>query len=259
MTVNYPEFQGRVALVSGAGDGIGRAAAIAFARNGAKVIVTDIDERAGQATVAAIAANGGTARFQRCDVAVDADQAAAVALAVAEFGGLDYAFNNAGLTSPKIPLVEMDEDLVDRQIAVNTRAFWSAMRHQIPAMRDRGGGAIVNSSSTLAHVALAGKSIYSAVKAAVIGMTRGAAIDYGAQNIRINALCPGTTETAMLRKVLAEQADHPGRVEAIRAQQPINRWAQPSELAEPALFLCSQAASYIVGATLIVDGGYTIR
>lgn len=259
MTAIYREFKGRVALVSGAGDGIGRAAAIAFARNGARVVATDIDDAAAQATVVAIAESGGVARFQRCDVAVDADQREAVVFALSEFGRLDYAFNNAGLTSPKALLADTDEDLVNRQIAVNSRAFWSAMRYQIPAMLERGGGAIVNSSSTLAHVALAGKSIYSAVKASVIGMTRGAALDYGARNIRINALCPGTTETAMLRRVLAGHADDPERVNAIRAQQPINRWAQPSELAEPALFLCSEAASYIVGAALIVDGGYTIR
>jgi NAD(P)-dependent dehydrogenase (short-subunit alcohol dehydrogenase family) len=259
MTAIYPEFAGKVAMVSGAGDGIGRAASIAFARNGAHVLVTDINAATGGETVDMIVATGGRALFHRCDVAVDEDQRAAVAFAVSEFGGLDYAFNNAGLTSPTIPLVETDEAFVNRQIAVNTKAFWSAMRHQIPAMLERGGGAIVNSSSILAHVGLAGKAIYSAVKAGVIGMTRGAAVDYGPQNIRINAICPGTTETGMLRKVLADNEGNDERINGIRARQVLNRWAQPSEIAEPALFLCSEGASYIVGAVLLVDGGYTIR
>lgn len=259
MPAIYREFEGRVAMVSGAGDGIGRAASIAFARNGAHVLVTDINAETGQETVDMIVASGGNALFRRCDVAIDEDQRGAVAFAVSEFGGLDYAFNNAGLTSPKISLVESDEAFVDRQIAVNTKAFWSAMRHQIPAMLERGGGAIVNSSSILAHVGLAGKAIYSAVKASVIGMTRGAAVDYAPQNIRINAICPGTTETGMLRKVLADNEGNDERINGIRAQQVLNRWAQPSEIAEPALFLCSEGASYIVGAVLLVDGGYTIR
>lgn len=259
MTAIYPEFEGKTAMVSAAGDGIGRAAAIAFARNGARVVVTDINPQSGQETADLIKEAGGTALFFRCDVAEDTDNREAVAFAVSEFGKLNYAFNNAGLTSPRIPLVEASEEFVDRQIDVNTKAFWSAMRHQIPAMIDQGGGAIVNSSSILAHVGLAGKSIYSATKAAVIGMTRGAAIDYGPQNIRINAICPGTTETAMLRNRMKEIGDDDAQLNAIRAQQVINRWAQPSELAEPALFLCSDGASYIVGATLIVDGGYTIR
>lgn len=259
MTAIYPEFENRTALVSAAGDGIGRAAAIAFARNRAHVVVTDINDEAGLETVRLIEDNGGIARFCHCDVGLDSDNSAAVAVALSTFGGLDYAFNNAGLTSPRISLVESDERFVEHQIAVNSKGFWSAMRHQIPAMLERGRGAIVNSSSTLAQVSLAGKAIYSATKASIIGMTRGAAVDYGARNIRINAICPGTTETAMLRKRLAEIGGDSEQLRAIRAQQVLNRWAQPSEVAEPALFLCSDAASYIIGTVLTVDGGYTIR
>ena len=259
MTAIYPEFSGKVALVSGAAEGIGKAAAIAFARNGARVVVTDINDPAGEQTVGAITAAGGEAVFQHCDVADDRQNREAVEFAIARFGGLDYAYNNCGLRSPKVPLAQTDEALVDALLAVNTKGLWSAMRHQIPAMLARGGGAIVNSASTLAFVAVEGRSIYSASKAGVVGMTRTAAVEYAAQNIRVNAICPGTTETALFTTLLKENADHPERMDAIRAQQPLNRWAQPSELAEAALFLFSDGASYVVGHALVVDGGYTLR
>jgi NAD(P)-dependent dehydrogenase (short-subunit alcohol dehydrogenase family) len=259
MTAIYPEFKGKVAMVSGAASGIGRAAAVAFARNGARVVVTDIDEAGGKETVAAIAGAGGEALFQHCDVADDRENRAAVEFATANFGGLDYAYNNCGLRSPKIPFAETGEDLVDRLLAVNTKGLWSAMRHQIPAMLERGGGAIVNSASTLAFVALEGRSIYSASKAGVVGMSRAAAVEYASRNIRVNIICPGTTETALFTSLLKEYAGQPEKLEALRGQQPINRWAQPSELAEAALFLFSDGASYVIGAALIVDGGYTLR
>jgi NAD(P)-dependent dehydrogenase (short-subunit alcohol dehydrogenase family) len=259
MTAIYPEFKGKVAIISGAASGIGRAAAIAFARNGARVVVTDIDDAAGNETVALIAAAGGAALFQHCNVADDQQNRAAVEFAIANFGGLDYAYNNCGLRSPKIPLAETDEDLVDRLLAVNTKGLWSAMRHQIPVMLKSGGGAIVNSASTLAFVAVEGRSIYSASKAGVVGMSRAAAVEYAARNVRVNVICPGTTETALFTTLLKEHAGRPEELDAIRAQQPINRWAQPSELAEAALFLFSDGASYVIGATLMVDGGYTAR
>jgi NAD(P)-dependent dehydrogenase (short-subunit alcohol dehydrogenase family) len=259
MTAIYPEFKGKVAMVSGAASGIGKAAAIAFARNGARVVVTDIDDAGGKETVAFITDAGGEALFQHCNVTDDQQNQAAVEFANDKFGGLDYAYNNCGLRSPKIPLAETSEDLVDRLLAVNTKGLWSAMRHQIPAMLARGGGAIVNSASTLAFVALEGRSIYSASKAGVVTMTRAAAVEYAARNIRVNVICPGTTETALFGTLLMEYGGQPEKLEAIRSQQPINRWAQPSELAEAALFLFSEGASYVIGAALIVDGGYTLR
>ena len=259
MTAIYPEFKGKVAMVSGAASGIGKAAAIAFARNGARVVVTDIDDAGGRETVAVIIAAGGEALFQHCDVADDRDNSAAVQFSVSHFGGLDYAYNNCGLRSPKIPFAETGEELVDRLLAVNTKGLWSAMRHQIPAMLERGGGAIVNSASTLAFVALEGRSVYSASKAAVVGMSRTAAVEYASRNVRVNIICPGTTETALFTSLLKEYADQPEKLEAIRNQQPIHRWAQPGELAEAALFLFSDGASYVIGAALIVDGGYTLR
>jgi NAD(P)-dependent dehydrogenase (short-subunit alcohol dehydrogenase family) len=209
--------------------------------------------------VAVIIAAGGEALFQHCDVADDRDNSAAVQFSVSHFGGLDYAYNNCGLRSPKIPFAETGEELVDRLLAVNTKGLWSAMRHQIPAMLERGGGAIVNSASTLAFVALEGRAVYSASKAAVVGMSRAAAVEYASRNVRVNIICPGTTETALFTSLLKEYADQPEKLEAIRNQQPIHRWAQPSELAEAALFLFSDGASYVIGTALIVDGGYTLR
>lgn len=259
MTAIYPEFAGKVALVSGAADGIGRACALAFARNGARVVVTDINPVGGEETVSLIEAAGGEALFQLCDVTVDEQNSAAVGAAVARFGGLDYAFNSPGAVSPRTSLVETGEVMVDHLLATNVKALWSAMRHQIPAMIARGGGAIVNNASTLSFVALAGRAVYSASKAAVIGMTRTAAVEYAASHIRVNAVCPGTTETGELRPLLKQLADDPARLADVRAQQPLNRWAQPHEIAEPILFLCSDSASYVIGAAMLVDGGYTLR
>ena len=198
----YPEFAGKVALVTGAGDGIGRATAIAFARNGARVVVTDIQEAGGAGTVALIKGQGGEAAYQRCDVSRDADHRDAVAFAIAQYGGLDYAFNNAGVTAPKVPLADTSQEQVDTLLDLNLKGLWRAMRHQIAAMVPRGGGAIVNNASTLAHVALAGRAVYSACKSGVVAMSRAAAVDYAAANVRINAICPGTTETGELRPLI---------------------------------------------------------
>jgi NAD(P)-dependent dehydrogenase (short-subunit alcohol dehydrogenase family) len=259
MTAIYPEFKDKVAIVSGAADGIGRATAIAFARNGVRVVLADLNDAGGKETVALITAAGGEAVFRCCDVSIDRQNGELVAVATQRFGGLDYAFNSVGFASPKIPLAETGEELVDRMLHINLKALWSAMRHQIPAMLARGGGAIVNNASTLAFVALAGRAVYSAAKAGVVAMTRAAAVEYAAKNIRINVICPGTTETGELRPLLKEYADQPEKIASIRAQQPINRWAQPGEQAEPVLFLCSEGASYVIGAALMVDGGYTLR
>lgn len=259
MTAVYSEFEGKVALISGAADGIGRATAMAFARNGARVVAADINEAGGNATVATIVAAGGKALFLGCDVSDDRQNRALVDFATEKFGGLDYAFNNGAISSPKIPIDQHSEELVDRLLAINIKGVWSAMRHQIPAMLERGGGAIVNTASILAIVGLAGRSIYAASKSAVVGMTRVAAVEYAARNIRVNAICPGTVETGMLRPLLQQLADDAQMLQSIREQQPINRWAQPAELAEPVLWLCSHGASFVLGQALVVDGGFTAR
>lgn len=259
MTAIYPEFKGKVAIITGAADGIGRATAVAFARNGVRVVVADVNEAGAKETVSIITETGGEALFQHCDVTVDRQNSELVAFAIEKFGSIDYAFNNAGITSPKVPTDQHSEELVDRLLAINVKGVWSAMRHQIPAMLAQGGGAIVNTASILAIVGLAGRSAYAASKAGVVGMTRVAAVEYAAQNIRVNVICPGTTETGMFRPLLEEFAQQPEMLQNIRAQQPINRWGQPSELAEPVLWLCSEGASYVIGHALVVDGGYTLR
>lgn len=255
----YSEFRDKVVLITGAGDGIGRATAIAFARNGARVLVTDIDEAGGAQTLKSIHDAGGQAAFMRLDAGCVQDHEDAVAVAVATFGGLDFAFNNAGAVAPKFALADTSEDQFDLIVDLNIKGLWAAMRCQITAMRERGGGAIVNNASTLAHVALAGRAVYGGSKAAVVALSRAAAVDFGADNIRINAVSPGSTETGELRPLLREIADQPDRLTAVRAMQVVNRWAQPDEIAEPVLFLCSDGASYITGTSLVVDGGFTIR
>jgi NAD(P)-dependent dehydrogenase (short-subunit alcohol dehydrogenase family) len=257
--IAYTEFAGKVALISGAGSGIGRATAIALGRNGANVVVTDIDPTSGGETVALIAAAGGVATYRHCDIAVADDHRDAVAFAEATYGGLDYGFNNAGAVAPKSPVAETASEQFDLITAMNVRGLWAAMHHQIEAMLRRGGGAIVNNASTLAHVALAGRAVYGGSKGAVVAMSRAAAVDYGARNIRVNAISPGTTDTGEMRPLFDTIAGQPERVAAVKAMQVLNRWAQPEEIAAPVLFLLSDGASYITGASLVADGGFTIR
>ncbi len=257
MTAIYPEFRNKVAIVTGGADGIGRATAIAFARNGASVVAADINEAGGMETVSTIDAAGGRAFFLRCDVAQDAQNRALVEFAVEKCGGLDFAFNNGAISPPTVPIDQHSEEIVDRLLSVNLKGVWSGMRYQIPAMLVRGGGAIVNTASVMAVVGAPGRSIYAATKAGVVGMTRVAAIEYAARNIRMNVICPGMTETGMLRPFLKEWADNEELLRGVREAQPIKRWAQPSEMAEAVLWLCSDGASFVVGQALNIDGGLT--
>lgn len=248
-------FESKVAWVSGAAAGIGRAAAVALAREGASVMVVDIDEQGLAETVAEIEAAGGTATAMRCDVSDAADIAAAVDETVARYGRLDVAFNNAGIEQPVAPVHDIDLHDWDRLHAVNVRSVFLCMKHQIPQMLGQGSGSIVNTSSGAGVMGIAGQAAYAATKYAVIGLTKSAALDYADAGIRINAVCPGIIETPMMNRFSGGTPE--GRARVV-AQEPIGRMGRPEEIADAVLWLSSEDASFVVGHALLIDGGQTV-
>lgn len=247
-------LSGQVALVTGAGNGIGRATALAFAREGVKVVVSDVDAKGGEATVELIRAAGGEATFIRCDVTRDAEVKALVEGTVAAYGRLDYAFNNAGIEIEKGKLAEGEESEFDAIIGVNVKGVWLCMKHQIPVMLAQGGGAIVNTASVAGLGAAPKMSIYAASKHAVIGLTKSAAIEYAKKKIRINAVCPAVIDTDMFRR--AYESD-PKKAEFAAAMHPVGRVGKVEEIAGAVLYLCSDNAGFTTGIALPVDGGAT--
>ncbi|TFW09300.1 SDR family oxidoreductase [Oxalobacteraceae bacterium OM1] len=247
------QFEGKVALVTGAAGGIGRAAALAFAVEGARIAVADIHPD-GAATAEAIRAAGGDAFFIRTDVTVDAEVAAMVAQTVQRYGRIDCAFNNAGIEEESKPLADADEALFDRIMAVNVKGAWLCMKHEIRQMLAQGGGAIVNTASVAGLVGAPLQPIYAASKHAVVGMTKTAAAEYGRAGIRINSVCPGVIRTPMLERALARE---PRREKGIVKVHPIGRIGEAEEIAAAALWLCSDAASFVTGHQLAADGGLT--
>jgi len=250
------DYTGKVALVTGAGSGIGRATALAFAAAGASVVAADIDQDAVEGTVKEIEAAGGVATAVRCDVTKGADLARAVAVAVDTYGGLDAAFNNAGAESSVAGAADVDEDEFDRIHLLNVKGVWLSMKHEIPAMIARGGGAIVNASSVMGLRGAAGGLVYCSTKHAVAGMTKCAALDYAEAGIRVNATAPGMINTSMMERTAVNMAVPP---EAFDAMHPVGRLGQPTEVADAVLWLCSDAAAFLTGVVLPVDGGYTAR
>lgn len=250
------DFTGKVAFVTGASSGMGLATARAFAQAGAAVTLTDVNADALTTAETELTEAGHEVLAVRCDVADEAQVEAAVARTVDTFGGLDLAYNNAGIQSPMVDAAEEPAEVFDRVHAINLRGIWASMKHELAHMRTRGSGAIVNCSSLGGLVGLPGRAAYHASKHGVIGLTRSAALEYAARGIRINAICPGTIETPMVTGMI--DSGDLDRDEAA-ANQPIGRLGTAEEVAAAVLWLCSPGASFVVGVALPVDGGYTAR
>ena len=247
------DFDGKTALVTGAAGGIGFATADAFARAGASVVVADRDAAAVDRAATALRAAGHDAIAITCDVTDSAQVEAMIARAVGTYGRLDAAFNNAGVNSEAAALLDTGDEEFERVIGVNLRGVWNCMKAELRQMLPRGSGAIVNCSSIGGLKGSRGRSAYSASKHAVIGLTRSAAIDYAMSGIRINAVCPGIVDTPMAAFVTRNH--DPDIVRRMVAQEPIGRFGAPEEIAAAVLWLCSPAASFMLGHAMVVDGG----
>ena len=249
-------FTGRVAFVTGGGSGIGRATALAFASAGASVAVADVSDKGAQETGRLIQEQGGRALALKCDVTRVEEIKGSLDKTVETFGRLDFAFNNAGI-EPKNPAPTADypEEEWSRIIDVDLRGVFLCMKHEIPLILKQGGGAIVNTSSGAGIIGIKGSPAYTAAKHGVIGLTKAAALDYADQNIRINAIAPGYIATPMMDRFTGGTAE--GRQKVI-SEEPVGRMGTPEEIAAAVLYLCSDGAAFVVGHTLVIDGGQTV-
>ncbi len=246
-------FASKTVLVTGAGSGIGRATALAFAAEGAQLILSDVNDGNGRATAVMARELGANAEFIQGDVSRAADCKAMVSHATTVFGGLHVAFNNAGINIGAAPIADVEESDWQRILAVNLTAVFLCMKYEIDAMKRGGGGAIINTASVGGVIGTAGITAYCATKHGVVGLTKSAALDHIKDGIRINAVCPGGTRTAMLM----EWCKDPAVERAATADTPLGRFADPSEIARVVLFLASEESSFIVGQAVVADGGLT--
>ena len=246
-----PSFIDKVVLITGGTSGIGRATALAFAAEGARVVVAGRRAAEGAETLALIQQAGGQARFVPTDVSREEEVAALVAATLSAYGRLDYAFNNAGVLLESGPITEVSLDVLDRTLAINVRGVALCLKHQIPAMLKSGGGGIVNTASFLGLRPMPNSAIYNASKFAIIGLTKSAALEFAKQGVRVNAVCPGVIETPMNEGYRQESS---GR-DFLNNLQPMARTGQPEEIAAAVLYLCSPHAGFVTGTTLSVDGG----
>jgi NAD(P)-dependent dehydrogenase (short-subunit alcohol dehydrogenase family) len=256
MTMNENRFYtGKVAFVTGAGNGIGRATALAFAREGASVVVADVSEENNRETARLIEEIGGQALAVTCNVTRAEDVRNALDKTIEKFGRLDIAFNNAGVEQKKAATAELEEEEWNRIVDTNLRGVFLCMKYEIPLILKQGGGAIVNTSSGAGIIGVAYGAAYVASKHGLIGLTKSTALEYAKSNIRVNAVCPGYIETEMMDRFTGGTSE--GR-EKVIAEEPIGRMGKPEEIAAAVIWLSSDAASFVTGHSLVVDGGQVI-
>jgi NAD(P)-dependent dehydrogenase (short-subunit alcohol dehydrogenase family) len=246
------QFKGRVVLVTGAATGIGRISAVTFAREGAKVVIADVNQKGGEETLTIITKSGGEATFIRTDVSNAADVEKLIKKIVETYGRLDCAHNNAGIEGTGFLTGDYTEEEWDRVININLKGIWLCMRYEIPQMIEQRGGVIVNTSSAAGLKGFPYHSAYSASKHAVIGLSRTAALEYAKRGIRINVVCPGFIRVGLTEKTIASDPAIEGKYKALI---PMGRFGEAEEVAEAVIWLCSDAASFVTGHTMLIDGG----
>ena len=267
-----PQFEGKVALVTGAGSGIGRASALGFAACQAKVVIADIDTAKGEETARFIKKEGGQAVFIRANVADAKDVKELIEQVLKHYGRLDYGHNNAGVEGKKASLIEQTEEDWDKMIDINLKGVWLSMKYEIPAMLRNGGGVIVNTGSVSSEVGLRNYAPYCASKHGIIGLTKTAALEFVKENIRVNAVCPGLIDTDMITRSIVGDASNEGIMQGywyrikkmiggavLRSKQPSGRMGLPEEVALAVLWLCSDQSSFVNGHALVVDGGFIAK
>lgn len=250
------QFNQKVAFITGASTGIGRATAVAFAKAGAKVAIADVNVEESKKTLSLIKEIGGTAEVIPCDVSRSSDVKNAIDKTIAIFGGLDFAFNNAGIEGAQAPTAECSEENWDRVININLKGVWLCMKYQLQYMLKQGHGNIVNCASIAGLVGFTGIPAYTASKHGILGLTKTAALEYAKSNIRVNAICPGVIQTPMIDRFTKGDAQV---AKAFEAAEPIGRLGQPEEIASAALWLCSNQSTFVTGQAIAVDGGWVAQ